>query len=441
MNYKTQMEAAKKGIITPQIQLVAEKEHREPEWVRERVAAGTIAIPANIHHTSLSAEGIGDGLRTKINVNLGISGDAKDYELEMNKVKMSVEMGAESIMDLSNYGKTRVFREKLVEYSPAMIGTVPMYDAIGYLDKDLLDITADDFLKVVEAHAKEGVDFMTIHAGINRRAVEAFRREGRRMNIVSRGGSLLFAWMMMTGNENPFFERYDDVLEILRAHDVTISIGDALRPGCIDDSSDAGQISELIEIGNLTKRAWNADVQVLVEGPGHMAMNEIAANMQMEKRICHGAPFYVLGPIVTDIAPGYDHITSAIGGAIAASNGANFLCYVTPAEHLRLPDLDDVREGIIASKIAAHAADIANGLPGTRDRDNEMSTARHKLDWDEMFRLALDPDKARRYYESTPPAERHTCSMCGKMCAVRTTNMILEGKTVKFCSEKNSCGE
>ena len=441
MNYKTQMEAAKKGIITPQIQLVAEKEHREPEWVRERVAAGTIAIPANIHHTSLSAEGIGDGLRTKINVNLGISGDAKDYELEMNKVKMSVEMGAESIMDLSNYGKTRVFREKLVEYSPAMIGTVPMYDAIGYLDKDLLDITADDFLKVVEAHAKEGVDFMTIHAGINRRAVEAFRREGRRMNIVSRGGSLLFAWMMMTGNENPFFERYDDVLEILRAHDVTISIGDALRPGCIDDSSDAGQISELIEIGHLTKRAWNADVQVLVEGPGHMAMNEIAANMQMEKRLCHGAPFYVLGPIVTDIAPGYDHITSAIGGAIAASNGANFLCYVTPAEHLRLPDLDDVREGIIASKIAAHAADIANGLPGARDRDNEMSTARHKLDWDEMFRLALDPDKARRYYESTPPAERHTCSMCGKMCAVRTTNMILEGKTVKFCSEKNSCGE
>lgn len=441
MNYKTQMEAAKKGIITPQIQLVAEKEHREPEWVRERVAAGTIAIPANIHHTSLSAEGIGDGLRTKINVNLGISGDAKDYELEMNKVKMSVDMGAESIMDLSNYGKTRVFREKLVEYSPAMIGTVPMYDAIGYLEKDLLDITADDFLKVVEAHAKEGVDFMTIHAGINRRAVEAFRREGRRMNIVSRGGSLLFAWMMMTGNENPFFERYDDVLEILRAHDVTISIGDALRPGCIDDSSDAGQISELIEIGHLTKRAWDADVQVLVEGPGHMAMNEIAANMQMEKRICHGAPFYVLGPIVTDIAPGYDHITSAIGGAIAASNGANFLCYVTPAEHLRLPDLDDVREGIIASKIAAHAADIANGLPGARDRDNEMSTARHKLDWEEMFRLALDPDKARRYYESTPPAERHTCSMCGKMCAVRTTNMILEGKTVKFCSEKGSCGE
>ena len=439
MTYKTQMEAAKKGIVTPQIATVAEKESRSPEWVRERVAAGTIAIPANIHHTALSAEGIGDGLSTKINVNLGISGDAKDYELEMDKVRMSVELGAESIMDLSNYGKTRVFRQKLVEYSPAMIGTVPMYDAIGYLEKDLLDITADDFLRVVEAHAKEGVDFMTIHAGINRRAVEAFRREGRRMNIVSRGGSLLFAWMMMTGNENPFFERYDDVLAILREHDVTISIGDALRPGCIDDSSDAGQISELIEIGYLTKRAWDADVQVLVEGPGHMAMNEIAANMAMEKRICHGAPFYVLGPLVTDIAPGYDHITSAIGGAIAAANGANFLCYVTPAEHLRLPDLDDVREGIMASKIAAHAADIANGLPGARDRDNQMSDARHKLDWEEMFRLAIDPEKARRYYESTPPAERHTCSMCGKMCAVRTTNLILEGKEVKFCSEKDSC--
>ena len=439
--YKTQMDAAKHGIITPQIATVAEKENRTPEWVRERVTAGTIAIPANVHHTSLSAEGIGDGLRTKINVNLGISGDAKDYELEMNKVKMSVEMGAESIMDLSNYGKTHDFRKKLIDYSPAMIGTVPMYDAIGYLDKDLLDISADDFLRVVEAHAKEGVDFMTIHAGINRRAVEAFRREGRRMNIVSRGGSLLFAWMMMTGNENPFFERYDDVLEILREHDVTISIGDALRPGCLDDSSDAGQISELIEIGHLTERAWAADVQVLVEGPGHMAMNEIAANMAMEKRICHGAPFYVLGPLVTDIAPGYDHITSAIGGAIAAANGANFLCYVTPAEHLRLPDLDDVREGIMASKIAAHAADIANGLPGARDRDNAMADARHKLDWEAMFQVALDPDKARRYYESTPPAERHTCSMCGKMCAVRTTNLILEGKEVKFCSEKGSCGD
>ena len=438
-NYATQMDAAKRGIVTPEIETVARKENRPVEFIMERVAKGTIAIPANINHKSLSAEAVGDGTRVKINVNLGISGDCKDYEMELRKVRMAIDMGAESIMDLSNYGKTNTFRKQLIDMSPAMIGTVPMYDAIGYLEKDLLEITAQDFLRVVEAHAKEGVDFMTIHAGINRRAVEAFMREGRKMNIVSRGGSLLFAWMQMTGNENPFFEYYDDVLDILRRYDVTISLGDALRPGCIDDASDAGQISELIELGNLAKRAWDKDVQVMIEGPGHMAMNEIAANMQMEKRICHGAPFYVLGPLVTDIAPGYDHITSAIGGAIAAQAGANFLCYVTPAEHLRLPDENDVREGIVASKIAAHAADIALGLPGARDRDNAMAEARHKLDWPAQFALALDPEKAQRFYEQVPPTERHTCSMCGKMCAVRTTNMILEGKKVEFCAEQGSC--
>ena len=438
-NYATQMDAAKRGIVTPEIETVARKENRPVEFIMERVAKGTIAIPANINHKSLSAEAVGDGTHVKINVNLGISGDCKDYEMELRKVRMAIDMGAESIMDLSNYGKTNTFRKQLIDMSPAMIGTVPMYDAIGYLEKDLLEITAQDFLRVVEAHAQEGVDFMTIHAGINRRAVEAFMREGRKMNIVSRGGSLLFAWMQMTGNENPFFEYYDDVLDILRRYDVTISLGDALRPGCIDDASDAGQISELIELGNLAKRAWDKDVQVMIEGPGHMAMNEIAANMQMEKRICHGAPFYVLGPLVTDIAPGYDHITSAIGGAIAAQAGANFLCYVTPAEHLRLPDENDVREGIVASKIAAHAADIALGLPGARDRDNAMAEARHKLDWPAQFALALDPEKAQRFYEQVPPTERHTCSMCGKMCAVRTTNMILEGKKVEFCSEKGSC--
>ena len=438
-NYATQMDAAKRGIVTPEIETVAKKENRPVEFIMERVAKGTIAIPANINHKSLSAEAVGDGTRVKINVNLGISGDCKDYEMELRKVRMAIDMGAESIMDLSNYGKTNTFRKQLIDMSPAMIGTVPMYDAIGYLEKDLLEITAKDFLRVVEAHAQEGVDFMTIHAGINRRAVEAFMREGRKMNIVSRGGSLLFAWMQMTGNENPFFEYYDDVLDILRRYDVTISLGDALRPGCIDDASDAGQISELIELGNLAKCAWDKDVQVMIEGPGHMAMNEIAANMQMEKRICHGAPFYVLGPLVTDIAPGYDHITSAIGGAIAAQAGANFLCYVTPAEHLRLPDENDVREGIVASKIAAHAADIALGLPGARDRDNAMAEARHKLDWPAQFALALDPEKAQRFYEQVPPTERHTCSMCGKMCAVRTTNMILEGKKVEFCSEKGSC--
>lgn len=434
--YATQMEAARKGIVTNEMEIVAGKENIDINLLMKKIAEGKVVIPANINHKSLSPEGIGEGLKTKINVNLGISGDKKDYDLEMSKVKMALDFGAEAIMDLSNYGKTNKFREKLIDVSTAMIGTVPMYDAIGYLEKDLLEIKAEDFLKVVEAHAAQGVDFQTIHAGINKRAIEAFKRSGRRMNIVSRGGSLLFAWMEMTGNENPFYEHYDEVLEIFRKYDVTISLGDALRPGCIDDSTDAGQISELIELGNLTKRAWEKDVQVMVEGPGHMAINEIAANMKLQKRICHGAPFYVLGPLVTDIAPGYDHITSAIGGAIAASNGADFLCYVTPAEHLRLPDENDVKEGIIASKIAAHAADIAKGIEGARDIDNKMSDARHKLDWEEMFKYALDSEKARSYYESVPPEERHTCSMCGKMCAVRTTNMILEGKKVEFCSEK-----
>lgn len=434
--WKTQREAACAGIITPQMMLVAKKENQSAESIRARVAEGSIAIPANVRHTSLSAEGVGAGLRTKINVNLGISGDSVDYDREFRKVDLALKYNAEAIMDLSNYGKTSTFRKELIKKSPAMIGTVPMYDAIGYLEKDLLEITADDFLRVVRAHAEEGVDFMTIHAGINKAAVRAFKNQKRKMNIVSRGGSLLFAWMEMTGNENPFYEKYDEVLEILREYDVTISLGDALRPGCLSDSTDAGQIAELIELGNLTQRAWNAGVQVMVEGPGHMAMNEIAANMKIEKRLCHNAPFYVLGPLVTDIAPGYDHITSAIGGAIAASAGADFLCYVTPAEHLCLPNENDVKEGIIASKIAAHAADIAKGVPGAMDEDNAMAKARHEMDWDEMFKHAIDKDKPRAYFDRTPPADRHTCSMCGKMCAVRTTNMILEGKKVSYVDEK-----
>jgi len=436
MNYKTQMEAAKKGINTKEMQIVAKKENMNIDKLRELVACGKIAIPANINHASLSPEGIGEGLRTKINVNLGVSGDCADYSKEFEKVKLSIDFGIESIMDLSNFGKTNTFRKQLIDYSPAMIGTVPMYDAIGYLEKDLLEITAKDFLKVVEAHAVEGVDFMTIHAGINKRAVNSFKGSKRLTNIVSRGGSLLFAWMEMTGNENPFYEYYDEVLDILYKYDVTISLGDALRPGSINDSTDAGQISELIELGALTKRAWEKNVQVLVEGPGHMAINEIAANMILQKRLCHGAPFYVLGPLVTDIAPGYDHITSAIGGAIAAANGADFLCYVTPAEHLRLPDISDVKEGIIASKIAAHAGDIAKGVPNARDIDNKMSDARRRIDWEEMFSYAIDGQKAREYFESMPPADKHSCSMCGKMCAMRTTNKILNGEKVEFCSEK-----
>ena len=433
--YSTQMAAAKKGIITPAMETVAQKEGLDVNKLMALVACGQVAIPANVRHHSLSPEGIGTGLKTKINVNLGVSGDCKDYQLELEKVKLSLKFGAEAIMDLSNYGKTNTFRKQLLELSPAMIGTVPMYDAIGYLEKDLQAITAQDFMRVVRAHAEEGVDFMTIHAGINKRAVEAFKRAGRRTNIVSRGGSLIFAWMEMTGHENPFYEYYDEFLEILREFDVTISLGDALRPGCIDDSSDASQLSELIELGHLTKRAWAKDVQVMVEGPGHMGINEIAANMVIQKRLCHNAPFYVLGPLVTDVAPGYDHITAAIGGAIAAANGADFLCYVTPAEHLRLPDINDVKDGIIATKIAAHAADIAKGIPGARDWDNKMSDARRQIDWETMFALAIDGEKAQAYYESTPTEEKHSCSMCGKMCAMRTTNMILDGQSVSLRSE------
>lgn len=309
----TQIDAARAGTITREMAIVAEKEGRDPEFIREGVAAGRIAIPANIHHTSLSPEGVGGGLRTKVNVNLGISGDVADEAEEWKKVDVALELGAEAIMDLSNTGKTHAFRSALIEKSPAMIGTVPMYDAIGYLEKPLITITVEDFLDVVRAHAEDGVDFVTIHAGMNRRTIESFRETGRLTNIVSRGGSLIFAWMEATGNENPFYEFYDEVLAILHEHDVTISLGDAMRPGSSYDATDAGQIAELIEIGKLTKRAWDAGVQVMVEGPGHMALDEIAANMKLEKRLCHDAPFYVLGPLVTDIAPGYDHITAAIG--------------------------------------------------------------------------------------------------------------------------------
>lgn len=431
----TQIDAARAGICTPEMKAVAAKEYKTPEEIRDAVAKGIIAIPANINHTTLDPEGVGEGLRTKVNVNLGISGDLMDEEMELEKARIALELGAEGIMDLSNHGKTREFRRKLLAMSSAMIGTVPMYDAIGYLEKPLIGITAQDFLDVIRAHAEDGVDFVTVHAGMNRRVIESFKETGRLMNIVSRGGSLIFAWMEATGNENPFYEHYDEVLEILHEYDVTISIGDAMRPGCTYDASDAGQIAELIEIGKLTKRAWDAGVQVMVEGPGHMALNEIAANMKMEKRLCHNAPFYVLGPLVTDIAPGYDHITAAIGGAVAASSGADFLCYVTPAEHLRLPDANDVREGLVATKIAAHAADIAKGIPHARDIDNRMSDARRRVDWEEMFSLALDPEKPRKYFESAPPSNEGTCTMCGKMCAVRTVNTIMDGLVIDLGDE------
>ena len=434
-NLITQIDFARAGQITPAMRVVAEKEGRSAEFIREGVAAGRIAIPANIHHTSLSPEGVGEGLRTKVNVNLGISGDLADESVEWQKVDTAIELGAEAIMDLSNSGKTQAFRTKLIEKSPAMIGTVPMYDAIGYLEKALIAIKAEDFLDVVRRHAEDGVDFVTIHAGMNRRTIESFKETGRLMNIVSRGGSLIFAWMEATGNENPFYEHYDEVLEILHEHDVTISIGDAMRPGCTYDATDAGQIAELIEIGKLTKRAWDAGVQVMVEGPGHMALNEIEANMRLEKRLCHNAPFYVLGPLVTDIAPGYDHITAAIGGAISASSGADFLCYVTPAEHLCLPNAQDVLDGLMATKIAAHAADIAKKVPHARDMDDKMGQARRKLDWDSMWKCALDPVTGKKRYEESPAATEGTCTMCGKMCAVRTVNKVFEGTTIDLGME------
>ena len=431
----TQLDAARNNVITPAMEAVAQKEGLDPEVIRSGVAKGEIAIPCNIHHESLSPEGVGAGLRTKVNVNLGVSGDLQDEAMEREKIRVALELGAEAIMDLSNHGKTREFRKELIRISPAMIGTVPMYDAIGYLEKALIAISAEDFLDVIRAHAEDGVDFVTIHAGINRRTIDAFKRTGRLTNIVSRGGSLIFAWMEATGNENPFYEFYDDVLDILHEHDVTISLGDAMRPGCTHDATDASQVCELIELGILTKRAWDAGVQVMIEGPGHMALNEIAANVELEKRLCHNAPFYVLGPLVTDIAPGDDHITAAIGGAVAGTAGADFLCYVTPAEHLRLPDVDDVREGLVATKLAAHAADIAKGIPGARRRDDLMSDARRRFDWDAMFELALDPVKPRRYFESAPPSNEGTCTMCGKMCAMRTLNTIIDGLTIDLDAE------
>ena len=428
MNYSTQMDAAKKGIITPQMASVAAKEKMDPQRLRELVAQGQVVIPANKNHKLLNPEGVGTGLRTKINVNLGVSKDCCDIELELAKAHKAIDLKAEAIMDLSCFGKTQPFRRRLIETSPAMIGTVPMYDAVGLLDKELKEITVDEFFRVVETHAEDGVDFMTVHCGMNRATAERVKRNKRLTNIVSRGGSLLFAWMELNGKENPFYEYYDRLLDICVEYDVTLSLGDACRPGCINDATDASQVEELITLGELTKRAWARNVQVMIEGPGHMAINEIAGNMMMEKRLCHGAPFYVLGPLVTDVAPGYDHITSAIGGAIAAANGADFLCYVTPAEHLRLPDLDDMKEGIIAARIAAHAADIAKGIPGARDWDNAMSAARAEVNFPRMIELAMDPEKAKLYRDSSKPEHEDTCTMCGKMCPMKNMKKILGGE-------------
>lgn len=430
--YSTQIEAARMGIVTPELETVAAKENRSVDELLPLLAEGKMVIPANIHHTSIDPNGVGGMLRTKVNVNLGISRDCKDYNIEMKKVMRAVELGAESIMDLSSHGDTQPFRRKLCTECPAMIGTVPVYDSVIHYQRDLNTLTAQDFLDVIRMHAEDGVDFVTLHCGITRKTIEQIKNGTREMNIVSRGGSLVFAWMTMTGEENPFYEYFDEIVEICREHDVTISLGDACRPGCLADATDNCQIEELIRLGEMTDRAWARDVQVMIEGPGHVPMDQIEANMKVQETLCKGAPFYVLGPLVTDIAPGYDHITAAIGGAIAAWSGAAFLCYVTPAEHLALPNVDDVHDGIIASKIAAHAADIAKRIPGARDQDDRMAKARRKLDWDAQWLEALDPETAKAIRESRMPEEDHsdTCSMCGKFCAVRSMNKALSGEVI-----------
>ena len=430
MEYSTQMDAARKGIITKEIIAVAEKENRTANEIRALVADGKIAIPANKNHKCLSANGVGSMLRTKINVNLGVSRDCKDYEIELKKVMAAVDMGAEAIMDLSSHGDTSGFRRKLTAECHAMIGTVPVYDSVIHYQRDLATLTAKDFIDVVRLHAEDGVDFVTLHCGITLKTLEQIKKHKRKLNIVSRGGSLIFAWMSMTGKENPFFEYYDEILDICREHDVTISLGDACRPGCLADAGDVCQIEELVRLGELTKRAWEKDVQVMIEGPGHMPLDQIEANMKIQQTICMGAPFYVLGPLVTDIAPGYDHITSAIGGAVAAMHGAAFLCYVTPAEHLALPNVDDVKQGIIAAKIAAHAADIAKHIPGARDIDDRMAVARQKLDWEEQWKYAIDAETAKKIRADRSPEHDDTCSMCGKFCAVRSMNKALAGQYI-----------
>ena len=394
-NYTTQMDAARRGIVTEQIRIVAEKEHMPVERMMQLVAEGKVAICANKRHTCLDPEGVGSMLRTKINVNLGVSRDCKDYDIEMQKVMSAVDLGAEAIMDLSSHGNTQPFRQKLTKECPVMIGTVPVYDSVIHYQRDLATLTARDFIDVVRLHAEDGVDFVTLHCGITRKTIEQIKKHKRKMNIVSRGGSLVFAWMSMTGEENPFYEYFDEILDICEEYDVTISLGDACRPGCL-------------------------------------ALDQVAANMEIQKSICMGAPFYVLGPLVTDIAPGYDHITAAIGGAVAAMSGAAFLCYVTPAEHLALPNVEDVKQGIIASKIAAHAADIAKGIPGAREIDDRMADARRNLDWDAQFECALDPETAKAIRDSRSPEDDHsdTCSMCGKFCAVRSMNKALAGEYI-----------
>jgi len=418
----TLIEKARKGVITPEMEMVAETERVTPEFIRSGIADGIIVITQNKKRNDIEPLGIGGGLRTKINANIGTSGDKVDIDVELKKLKVAIEAGADTVMDLSTGGDIDFIRKEIITNSTVPIGTVPIYQAICEIvqkNKNLYELTADDIFKVIEKHGEDGVDFITVHCGVTLDTVKRMDNEGRLLDIVSRGGALLAKWMLYTKEENPLYLQYDRLIEIAKKYEMVLSLGDGLRPGCLADATDRGQVQETIILGELSDRAVEAGVQVMIEGPGHMPINQISANILLQKRLCHNAPFYVLGPLVTDIAPGYDHITSAIGGAIAAASGADFLCYVTPSEHLSLPTVDDVREGVIASKIAAHAGDIAKGVRGAMDKDIKMAKFRKSLDWEGQIKTAIDPERARKKRSENPPSENDVCTMCASFCSIK----------------------
>lgn len=425
----TQLAAARKNQVTPEMKSVAESENINVELLLHRISKGEIIIPKNKNHVLKNYVGIGRGLRTKVNANIGTSVDYTDINTEIKKAEIAVKSGADAIMDLSTGGNLSEIRKRIMEKVPVVIGTVPIYQAaINSINekKALTKMTSDDIFKVLEMQAEEGVDFFTVHSGVTQLSIQRLQKQGRLTNIVSRGGSFLVTWMIANDKENPLFEQFDRLLDIAKKFDVTLSLGDGLRPGSLQDATDRAQIEELIILGELSQRALDNDVQVMIEGPGHVPINQIKTNIQLQKKLCNNAPFYVLGPIVTDIAPGYDHITAAIGGAIAAENGADFLCYVTPGEHLRLPNCEDVRQGVIAARIAAHAADIAKDVPGAVEWDNKISRARKNLDWDKQIELSIDPETSKRLRKEAKPRKDEVCSMCGEFCAIKLVNETLK---------------
>ena len=423
----TQLELAREGTISPQMETVAQQEGLEAEFIRQGVADGTIVVPSNIKHASLSPCGIGQGLRTKVNANLGTSSDYGNADTELEKLRVAVDAGADTVMDLSTGGDISAIRRAIIAASSLPIGTVPIYQAgIEAIERHgaIVKLTVDDLFATLEEHARDGVDFITVHCGVTQSAIAYLKQQGRVADVVSRGGAFLIGWMLHNERENPLYEHYDRLLELAREYDVTLSLGDGMRPGSLADATDRPQVEELITLGGLVERARQAGVQVMVEGPGHLPLNQIEANVRLEKTICKGAPFYVLGPLVTDVAAGYDHITGAIGGAIAAALGTDFLCYVTPAEHLSLPDPEDVRQGVIASRIAAHAGDIVKGVKGAEQWDRQMSVARKNFDWEEQARLSLDPERSRRVHRKHTSAGS-ACSMCGEFCAMALVEKYL----------------